>query len=186
MSHHERWLPHCYPPDATLFLTWRLFGSMPRGYKVDGSLTPGQSFAKVDRQLDTATDGPFWLKDRRIANMVAAAIERGALEYNLYELFAWVIMPNHMHVVMQPRKPLPMIMRWIKGSTARVANQILNRTGHPFWQYETYDHCIRTTDEFNRVARYIERNPVRAGFVNAVEDWPWSSAVRRPAEKAQA
>lgn len=113
MSYHERHLPHCYPPGATLFLTWRLFGSLP--FKANS----GAAFAQADRLLDTASDGPLWLKDQRIAALVAAALEQGEKEYRLYERFAWVIMPNHAHVVMRPSRPLPEVMRWVKGSTAR-------------------------------------------------------------------
>jgi REP element-mobilizing transposase RayT len=71
----------------------------------------------------------------------------------------------------------------IKGSTARSANQVLDRTGKPFWQYETYDHCVHNKDELNKVIRYIERNPVRAGLAHDIEDWRWSSAGagQRPA-----
>jgi putative transposase len=181
MTYHERNLPHCHPPGATLFLTWRLFDSLPH-LLVPGrsSLNPGKAFAQADRLLDMATDGARWLKDPRIAALVAAALEQGESEYRLYELFSWVIMPNHVHVVMRPFRPLPEVTRWIKGSTARSANLVLARTGKPFWQYETYDHCIRNTDELNRIIHYIENNPVRAGLAHATEDWRWSSAGQRP------
>jgi hypothetical protein len=56
--------------------------------------------------------------------------------------------------------------------TARQANTLLARTGHPFWQYETYNHLIRNSDELNRVIRYIEGNPVRAGLTTRIEDGP--------------
>src|SRR3984957_21080274 len=113
------------------------------------------------------------LRDPRIAAVVADALEQGESEYRLYQRFAWVIMPNHVHVVI---RPLPAVMRWIKGSTAHSANLLLKRTGQPFWQYETYDHVIRNSDELNRVIRYVERNPVRAGLAITIEDWPWSIA----------
>jgi putative transposase len=141
---HQRRLPHYYPPDAVLFVTLRLFGSLP-----------GQ-------------DGSRWLEDPRIASIVAAAIEQGEAEYGLYERFAWVIMPNHVHLVIRPFRPLSAVNRWIKGSTARAANLVLGRTGKPFWHYESYDHCIRDTAELNRIIQYVEQNPVRAGLV----DWP--------------
>jgi putative DNA methylase len=177
MSYHERRLPHYYPPEAILFLTWRLFGSLP-AFRSPGppNADPGKAFAQNDHLLDSATSGPLWFKDHRIAALVARALDQGENEYHLYQRFAWVIMPNHMHVVMQPFQPLPVIMRWIKGSTARSANLLLEGTVNPFWQYETYDHCVRTTDELNRVIRYVGRNPVRAGFSRTIEDWPWSSA----------
>jgi putative transposase len=122
---------------------------------------------------------PLWLRDPALAAIVVRALEQGENEYRLYDRFAWVVMPNHVHVVIQPFQPLPKVMRWIKGSTARSANLLLKRTGKPFWQYETYDHVIRDADELNRVIRYIERNPVRAGLASAIEDWPWSSAGLR-------
>jgi putative transposase len=182
MSFHQRNLPHCYPPGAILFVTWRLFGSVPwsgAGQR-PAPQDAGREFAQSDYLLDRATNGPLWLKDHRIAALVARALEQGANEFRLYDLFAWVIMPNHVHVVMKPIEPLPVIMRWIKDSTVRSANLILGRTGKPFWQYESYDRCVCSDDELNRVICYVERNPVRAGLACAIEAWPWLSAGRRP------
>jgi hypothetical protein len=68
---------------------------------------------------------------------------------------------------MRPLKPLPVVMRWLKGSTVRSANLLLERTGKPFWKYESYDHCVRSSAELNRVIRYTERSPVRAGRARA-------------------
>jgi REP element-mobilizing transposase RayT len=183
MSYHERRLPHAQPPGATYFLTWRLFGSLPKAIAKDlAAEAPGRAFAIQDRLYDTTTRGARWLQDERVAAIVAAVIEKGAYEYRIYELHAWTIMPNHVHVVMRPVRPLPEVMRWIKGSSARAANLLLNRTGHPFWRYETYDHFIRDSEELARTIRYVERNPVCAGLVSRVEDWRWSSAHagRRP------
>jgi putative transposase len=175
MYYHERNLPHCYPPGATLFLTWRLFGSpIQRAFASESD--KGLAFAQSDRLLDRADKGPLWLKDARIAQLVADSLVKGEIGYRLYERFAWVIMPNHVHIVIRPLRRLPDVMRWLKGSTARSANLVLGRTGHPFWQYETYDHCVRNTGELNRVVRYVERNPVTAGLCGLAEDWLWSSA----------
>jgi putative transposase len=85
---------------------------------------------------------------------------------------------------MRPFRKLSQVTRWIKGSTARSANLLLGRTGRPFWQYESYDRCVRDTNELNRVIRYVERNPVAAGLASSIEDWPWSSAARKLAPKA--
>jgi putative transposase len=179
MSYHRRNLPHLYPPGATLFLTWRLFGSLPRlAAPVVGTAHPsaGKAFLLSDRQLDRASSGPLWLKDPRVAQLVVEALKMGATDYHWYDLLAWVVMPNHVHLVFQPLRELPEITRWIKGSTARYANLLLGRTGKPFWQYESYDHCIRNDTELDRVIRYVEGNPVVAGLAEAIEDWPWSSA----------
>jgi len=175
VSYHRRKLPHLYPPGATLFVTWRLFGSVPRS-AVPGNPSSGKAFLLGDRELDRAASGPLWLKDPRIAQTVRQALKRGEHDFHLYDLLAWAIMPNHVHVVFQPFRELPEVTRWIKGSTARAANLLLGRTGQPFWQYESYDHCVRDSLELNRVIRYVERNPVAAGLVQAIEDWQWSSA----------
>jgi putative transposase len=68
------------------------------------------------------------------------------------------------------------LMRWLKGSTARGANRILGRTGQPFWQDESYDHYLRNSPQVNRTIAYIEENPVSAGLVESAERWRWSSA----------
>jgi putative transposase len=85
-------------------------------------------------------------------------------------------MPNHVHLLMLPQVEVPVLMRWLKGSTARRANRILGRTGQPFWQDESYDHYLRTSDQTGRTIACIERNPVSAGLAPAIERWPWSSA----------
>jgi hypothetical protein len=61
-------------------------------------------------------------------------------------------------------------------STARVANQILGRTGTPFWQDESFDHWIRSAVELQYLIEYVENNPLKAGLVEAKEQWRWSSA----------
>src|SRR5207245_748770 len=70
----------------------------------------------------------------------------------------------------------PVIIRWLKGSTARKANLLLGRTGKRFWQDESYDHWVRNSREFERIIHYIEQNPVTAGLVTSATLWPWSSA----------
>jgi putative transposase len=177
MSYHRRNLPHYYPPEAILFVTFRLFGSLPiPKLPTQSPVTAGKAFVAADRALDRATTGPQWLKDPRIAGIVAEAIHQGETNYHLYETFSWVIMSNHVHLVIRPSRPLPQVTRWLKGSTARAANLVLCRTGQPFWAYESYDHCVRNPEELDRIIGYVERNPVTAGLVPSMEDWPWSSA----------
>jgi REP element-mobilizing transposase RayT len=67
-------------------------------------------------------------------------------------------------------------MKWLKGSTARRANQILNRAGKPFWRDESYAHYLRHQGQIDRTTFYIEHNPVSAGLVRFPEDWLRSSA----------
>jgi putative transposase len=60
-------------------------------------------------------------------------------------------MPNHVHLLILPNTAVSEIMRWLKGSTARKANQLLERTGRPFWQDESYDHWVRSDKKFGRI-----------------------------------
>ena len=72
-------------------------------------------------------------------------------------------------------------MKSLKGASAREANRILSRTGEAFWQAESYDHWVRDETEWNRIANYIEENPVKAGLVRRAADYRWSSAFQRDA-----
>jgi len=177
MSYYERNLPHWHPQGTARFVTWRLFGSLPAVHPLlleTGS--PGQVFRLLDRELDRAACGPAWMRDPAIADCVARALRFGEQQLGYYELAAYVVMPNHVHVVLTPHAPLSRITNTLKGVSARHGNQILGRTGKPFWQYESYDHWVRTRSEYQRIVAYIERNPVAAGLVEKPEDWPWSSA----------
>jgi len=72
--------------------------------------------------------------------------------------------------------------RWLgplEGFTGFEANRILSRHG-TFWQEESYDDLLRQPEEFQKVKRYIEWNPVKAGLVDAPEKYPWSSAFASP------
>jgi hypothetical protein len=115
---YRRKLPHLIPDssqNAFLFVTWRLAGSLPRNHSlcVTGAETAGQAFVSVDRQTDKAAFGPIWLKDARVANIVADALRYGESQRQFYLLRAWVIMPNHVHVVFAPNVDLPVITRWL-------------------------------------------------------------------------
>ncbi len=99
-----------------------------------------------------------------------------------YDLLAYTIMPNHVHVLFTPLPVgkesdiyhrLPDIMQSIKGYTAWRANRILGRRGH-FWQEESYDHFVRNERELKRIVRYIVNNPVKAGLVHTPEEWKWT------------
>lgn len=176
MAEYRSRLPHFHPDGEYLFVTWRLHGCLPAVQPGATYPTPGHAFAAEDRAL-AQNRGVLWLKDTRVARLVAETIRAGESR-NLYELSAWVIMPNHVHLLILPDKPLPRITHWIKGRTARESNLVLGRGGEPFWQHESYDHWVRNEKEFQGIAAYIEQNPVKAGLAATPEDWPWSSAAR--------
>jgi len=115
--------------------------------------------------------GPVWLTDVRVADLVAESILLGACGRQFYELHAWVVMPNHAHMLILPLEPVREAMRWLKGSTACGANRILGRTGHEFWRRDFFDHYLRSSGEVWKFIDYIEANPVRAGLVCRPGDW---------------
>jgi REP element-mobilizing transposase RayT len=95
-----------------------------------------------------------------------------------YQLHNYVVMANHVHLLITPRVPVPRLMQSLKRFTAREGNRLLGLTGRPFWQAESYDRLVRDAAEFKRIARYVESNPVRAGLAVIPERFRWSSAWR--------
>ncbi len=129
----------------------------------------------MDRLLDTARTGPAYLRQSEIASRVSNQL-REVADSGFCLLHAWVLMPNHVHVLCTPAVSLPALLREVKGPTARYANRLLGRTGEPFWQPEYFDRMVRDAGEFERVRRYIEWSPVRAGLVAEPGEFLWSSA----------
>jgi REP-associated tyrosine transposase len=142
-------------------------------------LSAGKYLMDLDLLLDRAAAGACWLRDAQIADRVMAAIRRGDTELGHYALRAFVIMPNHIHLLVDPRVQMEIITKGLKGLTARTANAMLGRTGQPFWQDESFDHWVQNANQFERIRKYIERNPVAAGLVQEPDHWPWSSASPR-------
>lgn len=171
MIDSRRRLPHWIPDDVPIFVTWRVVGSYPRHRPAEPL-----AFLKQDEAQDRDPIGPLWLRDPGIAKMIVDALRYGE-KRNLYRLHAFVVMPNHVHVLWTPLTNHSKIMDWLKGATARRANRILGRRGQ-FWQDESFDHWTRNVREFENVCAYIEYNPVSAGLATSVEEWPWSSASR--------
>jgi REP element-mobilizing transposase RayT len=177
MPYYERRLPHWDPEDAAMFITWRLHGSFPAPEPEWERLPPGKRFAAEDIALAKAT-GPHYLRQPAIAEVIADALHYGAETLHLYDLHAWVIMSNHVHILINPHAPIPRITRAIKSYSAKHANIVLGRTGQPFWALESYDRWVRGPEEFEKIVRYIEFNPLKAGVVSAPEEYRWSSAGR--------
>ena len=182
---YRRHLPHIDAPGTSVFVTWRLAGTIPsgRGFSHE-TICTGKQFVAYDRTLDGARYGPRYLANPSVA---AAVVERllGAERENLCKLDSFVVMPNHVHVLWTPITSLPRLVRLVKGATARTANQILLREGR-FWQREYFDRSVRNEKEHRRICRYIERNPVQAGLCATPEAWRWSSAGRGVSFKAHA
>lgn len=160
-----------------IFLTWRLHGSLPRSrIFTKECMTSGEAFVAMDRLLDQTVHGPQYLRRPDIADGIVKTMFHHAEVFQRYELNAFVVMPNHVHMLFHPDVPLFEITKKLKSYTAKVANEILKQTGTPFWQGESYDRMVRDDTEFGRVVRYIENNPVKAGLVREASEYRWSSA----------
>jgi REP element-mobilizing transposase RayT len=204
--HTRGYLPHVKREGMRYFLTFRLADSLPRevllkiqGERAErlarfqtqqqvaeklGALAPRVErleeierdyFRKLEDYLDKGS-GECSLRRPEIADLVAGALRFFAGQR--YQLNAWVVMPNHVHVVLwpTPNHALSTITQSWKRFIAREANKALNRTGQTFWQPESFDHWIRDDDEHARCCRYVVNNPVKARLCAAPEDWKWSSA----------
>ncbi|MEQ1883858.1 MAG: transposase [Bryobacteraceae bacterium] len=190
MEVRRRKLSQVYPEGRWLFLTWHLHGSLPHGLYPPQGLPSGRSsydkaFVWIDRFLDLAQSGPMYLQMESIARLMQDSLQWGA-ENGRYELGPYVIMSNHVHALLLPKTPVPKLIQSLKGFTGKEANRILGRSGGPFWQSETYDHFVRNAAEFDRIRRYIEQNPVKAGLAATASAYRWSSAWREKPLKAAA
>ena len=110
----------------------------------------------MDRLLDQTRSGPFYLRQPELAEMVVKAIYYSATVLGHCTLHAYVVMPNHVHLLVSPAIALCKLTKSLKGITAKRANTMLALTGWPFWQEESYDHLVRNGGAFDKIRRYIE------------------------------
>ncbi len=169
----RRHLPHLYVIGEPLFVTFRLHDSLPPNREFPARLPSGKAFVCMDRLLDEERAGPTYMRMPAVAQEVVASIRSDAPAD--YRLHAWVVMPNHVHLLLTPGIEPSVALRRLKGVSARKANQVLGLTGRPFWQAESYDHLVRSQAEFERIENYILQNPVRAGLARSEEAYVWSS-----------
>ncbi len=183
MRRYERRLPHWEVVGQPLFITFRLHGTLPVSRVFPPQrLTTGRAFLAMDRILDQARAGPLFLRRPEIARLVVNALGDGENRFRRYRLHSYVVMPNHVHLLVTPLVGSSQWLGPLKGFTGYQANRILGRHGVPFWQDESYDHLVREEEGFLRVQRYIEWNPVTAGLASSPEEFAWSSAGRRNGE----
>lgn len=175
------YLPHYDDHLKIQFITFRLADSLPahvfeklRDGQRRGLISEIEFHRVLERYLDSG-NGAKYLSDPRIAKMV----EENLIHFDgvKYELHAWVLMPNHGHVLLEPmeRHTLSSIMHSMKSYTSHRANEILGRSGS-FWSKEYFDRYIRNQEHYRNVIRYIDDNPVKAGLCARPELWPYGSA----------
>src|SRR5579864_5655327 len=129
MEFSRRRLPHACPEGKRYFVTWHLHGSLPHNlYPPPGKQNSGLAFVWMDRYLDSARGGPMYLKQEGIAELVVGSIRYGAERLRYYDLHAFVVMANHVHLLVEPLVAPRRFMQTLKGYTAREANRMLGRT----------------------------------------------------------
>jgi REP element-mobilizing transposase RayT len=93
-------------------------------------------------------------------------------------LLAWVLMPDHVHWLLEAGEatPIEKAVARMKSVSAVRANRILARAG-PLWYPSFHDRALRNEDDLRAMARYIVANPLRAGLVEHIGDYPFWDCV---------
>ena len=198
--HSRGYLPHFDGGEISQFITFRLYDSLPAALlntwrdmlehlpKTEAEL---ELRNRIEEHLDKGA-GSAWLKNPAIARVIENALLH--FDGRRYRLHSWVVMPNHVHVLLTPSAEhgIPGIVHSMKSFTAKESNRLLGMKGK-FWQPDYYDRYIRNEDHYYMTIEYIEMNPVKAGLCESREQWefgsarkacPWSAGVP-PANKVR-
>ncbi len=99
MLRYARRLPHWDAIGQPQFVTFRLHGSLPatRGFRREHVATSGEAFVTMDRLLDNGATGPLHPNRPDVAALVLEALLDSDVRFKRYELYAFVVMPNHVH-----------------------------------------------------------------------------------------
>lgn len=131
-----------------------------------------QRFLFYEEILDSATNGPRWLADPRVAKAWQDALM--FFHGKRYVVICSTVMSNHVHFIFTDLTyPIGKIMGSIKGFSAKSSNRILGREGQ-FWQREFFDRLIRNESDLRSKIRYVLNNPVKAGIVSHWEDFEFN------------
>jgi Rad3-related DNA helicase/REP element-mobilizing transposase RayT len=196
-TRHGAYLPHWTKEGSIYSVTLRLADSLPkqvvetwlaereeivsRARQMNRPLTEDELrrldylFSdRVDRYLD-AGHGACWFRRDDMAQLVADALAH--FDGERYRLIAWCIMPNHVHVVIQPLPgfELEQILHSWKSFTAHEAKKLQQIAGE-FWQAEYYDHLVRSPDDLDHSNHYVWANPEKAGL----GAWKWRGKLGLP------
>ena len=212
---HRGWysrgyVPHCDHPGLLQSITYHLADSLPAAVleQMDAELRtfpPERQDAERRRRVEAwldAGDGSCVLRLPQAAACVADTWRHFAGER--YDLIAWVVMPNHVHVLVRVYEGVPLakiVQSWksytgrrigalmeesradgqhipvmMEESRARTRRSQRRSRGQRVWMREYWDRYIRDERHFQMAMDYIHQNPVKAGLVGTAKDWPWSSA----------
>jgi putative transposase len=168
-------LPHFDDGKKFQFVTFRLQDSIPESVLRDAGLQNKKYYYRLAEKYLDNLHGSLILQRQEVAELVARSI----LFYagKKYRLISWVIMPNHVHLLIQPinNYPVHRIVGSLKSYTSREVNKLLGATGS-LWANDYFDRFIRDEDHFKVCVDYIEKNPVKSKLVKSKEEWKWGSA----------
>lgn len=112
-----------------------------------------------------------------VVGRVVVSELRDATDEGWVNSLAWVVMPDHLHWLVELRShSLTALMRRVKGRSARAINAHLGRQG-PVWQGGCHDRALRQEEDLQDLARYVVANPLRAGLVRRIGDYPLWDAL---------
>ena len=179
----HRWrnrLPHWHQVDTLYFVTFRLGDAVPAGmlrqweeerdawlahHPEPWSLGVQRDYfnrfpRRLERWLDQGS-GECILRKPEAAKLVGDALLHG--NGARYQQLCWVVMPNHIHVIVAPILPVRLeevVQTW-KSYTAHALNKLLGRNG-PVWQKDYFDRIVRDEEHLFNLVGYIRRNPEKA------------------------
>lgn len=186
--HSRGYLPHWEGPSTTQHVTFHLADSLPQTalqrFEAELRTLPAETQGverrnRIEAWLD-AGHGSCVLREPRMAEIA----QRSLLFFDAvrYRLLAWVVMPNHLHVLFEPMEEWTVariVASWKKFTARRICDAQRDSgrpLATPVWHREYWDRYIRDPRHLQRAFEYIHMNPVKAGLVANAEIWCWSSA----------
>ncbi len=186
------YLPHRDCLNLLQFITFRLGDSLPQSLLVEleeelllvpNSRREAERRKRIEEWLDKGM-GCCALRHSEAATSVQATLLH--FDGQHYRVIAWVIMPNHVHSLIETLEPIAKTVQAWKSFSARWLLANNQRLGlgipdpHTVWMREYWDCYIRDERHLEATIEYIHHNPVKAGLCGSATDWPWSSARRFP------
>jgi putative transposase len=185
------YLPHRDRIGLLQSLTFRLADSLPQQKlrELEGELV---RLSEDRRDVERRRQIEEWLDSGMGCcalghPLMARTVQDSLLHFDgdRYGLIAWCVMPNHVHVLIEPRHPIAKIVQGWKSFTARWAlarNEELKLgigNSRQFWMRDYWDRYIRDERHLMSAIDYFHNNPVNAGLCRQPEEWRWSSAGRK-------
>ncbi len=190
MDDNQRWysrgyVPHFSSSDVIQFITYKLHDSVPPvaeeviSARATHQMSPHERLEDHDDLLDKGY-GSCILKYPEVAKSV---IDTWHFHHEKkYHLLGWVVMPNHVHVLIKPHRNNEIsriIQSWKSYSSKKIK---MSPTGmsidEKIWMRGYWDRFIRDNDDFYTTLNYIHENPIRAGLVDSAGEWEFSSYIK--------